>query len=119
MTQNAAQKPDRTRQVKARDYSNHPFVSNYPPLKEWLDQHEARCQWQVPSQPKDEESGLYSNGHDYPISYIECYVFPNGRCAIVIVHASKHGWDIYISDNDSRITATLEAAEARLGLVRP
>jgi hypothetical protein len=38
----------KTKKSKDRkdDTSDKPWVSNYPPLRDWLDKHDARCQWQ-------------------------------------------------------------------------
>jgi len=91
------------------DYSNHPYVSNYPQLQEWLDKNEARCMWQLPMG----ESGSY----DYPRAYVECYQIPaNGRVFIVLVHADRHGWDIYTACGNMNIEATLNDADIRLNL---
>lgn len=96
---------------KKVDTSHMPYVSNYPPLQEWLDKHEARCMWQVPMQCEHDRHG------EPPTAYVELYEFPKtSRHAIVLIHGRKMGWDIFISSNDHQIKTTLEDAERRLGL---
>lgn len=93
------------------DSSHKPWVSNYPPLAQWLDKHEARCMWQVPGneRPRDAE-------HDWhPQFYVECYLV-NRHPVIVIVRADKMGWDIYTAADTPAIDATLLDVERRIGL---
>lgn len=99
------------------DTSQMPYVSNYPPLQEWLDKHEARCMFQVPMQCVHDR-GVDENGrNEPPTAYVEQYLFPKtNTLAIVLVHGRKMGWDIFISSNDHEIKSTLEDAERRLGL---
>ena len=93
------------------DTSQMPYVSNYPPLQEWLDKHEARCTFQLPMQCEHDRNG------EPPTAYVEQYLFPKtNTLAIVLVHGRKMGWDIFISSNDHEIKSTLEDAERRLGL---
>lgn len=95
-----------------RDTSEHPYVENYPPLKEWLDKHEARCIWQVPAQHESERARAY------PTFYVELWLFPKtNRTAIIIVHSNKGGWDIHTPAGTNRVAETLEDAERRLGII--
>lgn len=96
---------------KNPDAADMPYVENYPPLKEWLDKHDARCMWQVPMQCEHERDGAP------PTAYVEQYMFPkSNRMAIIFVHARRMGWDIYVASNDRKVDSTLEDAERRLGL---
>jgi hypothetical protein len=89
-----------------------PFVSNYPPLQEWLIKHNARCMWQIPSNPKPRDADW-----DWtPGSYIEQWAI--GRhLFIIVVHSNKMGWDIFTNKETPRIDETLRDVELRLGLV--
>lgn len=79
------------------------YVSNYPPLREWLEKHEARCMWQEGTGPKDNPD------------FVECWIV-NGVAMIVVVHANRRGWDIFTPCRDSSIEATLTDAELRCGI---
>lgn len=97
------------------DTRNRPYVSNYPPLKEWLDKHEARCMWQIPMQC---EHSYRDDGRDYPTAYVECWVFPKThKLAVITIHAERHGWEIYTPGDSPKVVETLADAEKRLGLV--
>jgi len=92
------------------DTSQFPYVENYPPLRDWLKKHEARCMWQLPMQP---EHGR----EEPPTAYVEQWMFPKtSRMVVVVVYANKMGWDVFTSSNEHQIDATLEDAEERLGL---
>lgn len=92
-----------------KDYSNYPYVANYRELYDWLHQTEARCMWQ---QAIGEDSR-----NDYPRAYVECYMLPaNGRTFIVVVHAEKHGWELFTPCGSNGVEATLNDADIRLGL---
>jgi len=107
--QNAAHKT-----VKEHDdNSRKPWVSNYPPLREWLNKHDARCMWQVPSQERPNEAD-----YDWvPQAYIECWIVGRRPC-IIVVRGDKMGWEIYTDGDTHRIDETLLDAERRLGLVK-
>ena len=94
------------------DTNNHPYVSNYPPLQTWLDKHDARCMWQRSMQ--DEDSAQVRD-RGYPTAYIECWMV-NSRPVIIVVHANKHGWEIYTALNDIRTGTTLKDAEQRVSV---
>jgi hypothetical protein len=96
-----------------KDYSNHAYVSNYPPLHNWLNAHDARCMWQIPmQQPNADGEYEYDFG---PTAYVECWLVGK-RPVIVVVHANKNGWEIYTALDDNNIEATFADAEKRLGL---
>ncbi len=98
--------------TKARDTSNHPYVSNYKPLQAWLVKHDARCMWQVPSQEKPSDVG-----YDWvPQAYIECWIVGKRPC-IILVRGDKMGWEIYTDGNTNLVAETFADAERRLGLV--
>jgi len=102
------------KEKKERDYSNYPFVSNYPPLKEWLEVHKARCMWQLPMQC---EHSYRDDGRDYPTAYVECWLFPaTGRLAVITIHAERHGWEVYTPGDSPKIVEMLADAGARLGV---
>jgi hypothetical protein len=89
-----------------RSDKDKPYISNYPPLYEWLQRIEARCMTQVRGGGTDDD----------PRSYIETYLTPNGRNFIVVVHADQHGWEVFTPCDSNKIEDTLADAELRLGL---
>ncbi len=78
-----------------------PYVANYPPLAEWLEKIEARCDWQLP----------------LGTALVEGWRTLRGSTFILVVHADKKGWEIFTALDDNKIDATLLDAEKRLGLV--
>jgi hypothetical protein len=97
--------------ASTRDYSNHPFVSNYPPLKEWLDKHEARCMWQIPSHPRDEGDLDW-----YPQYYIEGWLVKK-RIVVLQIYSNKMGWNIFTDCGSNKVDDALADAEQRLNIV--
>ena len=95
------------KKTKREDNINKPWVSNYPPLKEWLDKNGAQCMDQMP----------YGNP-DSPAAYFEKWMTPNGRIFLIEVRANQMGWDIFTPGPSSEIAATLNDANDRLGLTR-
>lgn len=91
--------------AKARKTEDKPYVENYPPLRGWLRQIGARCDWQVP----------LGNAKE-PIAYVEQWQAPTGRSFIVVVHAMRHGWNIYTDCADDGIAPTLIDAAVRIGM---
>lgn len=81
------------------------YTANYPPLEEWLHRTEGRCAWQ-------KLIGDQNATH----AYMECWIWPTGRQAIVLVQSHKRGWDIFTNSTDPTVAATLIDAEQRLGL---
>ncbi len=106
--------PKKKAGTTTKDTSNHPYVSNYPPLRAWLDKHDARCMWQVPSQaPPSDPDEAYGW---VPQAYIECWIVGKRPC-IILVRGNKMGWEIYTDGNTIKIDETLADAERRLGIV--
>ncbi len=98
---------------KTVDTSNSPYVSSYPPLRDWLDKHDARCMWQTPREPKP-----YDVSYDWePQAYIECWMIAGHQPFILTIHNNKMGWEIYTNGNTPKVSETLADAERRLGLV--
>ena len=63
-----------------------PYVDNYPPLRDWLRNHEARCDWQVRIGGTEKD----------PTAFVESYSIPGAKCGvIVVVHAYGNGWNLY------------------------
>lgn len=94
------------------DLADMPYIENYPPLKEWLDKHDARCIWQVPMQCEH-------NRHEDqpPTVYIEKWFFPKTKRFVVIeVHARKFGWEVYIANDSNDVVKTIAQAETLMGL---
>jgi hypothetical protein len=91
--------------MSAEKNSRKPWVSNYPPLKAWLDKIDARCIDQIPV-----------NGPIEPTAYLEKWGTPTGRMFIVEVRANRMGWNIFTATENGTIAATLEDAEQRLGM---
>lgn len=94
------------------DYSNHPYVSNYPDLAAWLEKHDAHCAWQVPSSPAPED---YDPAW-YPSSYVEGWRVRGGLIVIIMIYSNKCGWDLFTALDSNKVDATLADAEERLGL---
>lgn len=88
------------------DIKDKPYVDNYPPLKAWLDKHEARCNWQLPLSKRGE-------------TFVESWSMPNGHDFLLTIHAYRRGWNLYTADRRGEIVVTLEDAEERLGLATP
>ena len=82
-----------------------PWTDNYPPLRDWLRKHKARCNWQLPLGSKT-----------FPSAYVESWSAPNGREFIVVVQANRLGWNIFTPEQSNEIVGTLADAEVRLGL---
>lgn len=80
---------------------NEPYVSNYPPLDQWLKKHGAHCLWQMMDGPEDRRTRA-----------VEAWVIGTST-AIVVVHRDRHGWEIFTSLNTLDINATLADAEQR------
>jgi len=83
-----------------------PYVDNYPPLKAWLDRHEARCNWQLP----------LGGTKDNPTGFVESFMVKDGGEVIVVIHARQLGWNLYTPCHSNGIAATLADADARLRL---
>lgn len=99
----------------AKDTSNHPYVENYPPLREWLDKHDGRCMWQIPMQCEHARQD-----RSPPTAYIEMWMFPKSNEQLIIeVRSNKMGWNIYSSTTSHEIYETLADAERRLGIGQP
>ncbi|GMV18629.1 MAG: hypothetical protein AMXMBFR56_68530 [Polyangiaceae bacterium] len=83
---------------------NEPYVSNYPPLDQWLKKHGARCLWQMLDGPEDQRTRA-----------VEAWQVGT-TTVIVVVHGNQHGWEIFTSLNTLDIAATLADAEQRCRL---
>lgn len=95
---------ERVRACKTADSKMKAWVSNYPPLHEWLQKIHAQCDIQIPFGANPDVGG-----------YVEQWQ-ANGRIFFVIVRALQQGWDILTPCYSNEIAATLEDAEKRLGL---
>jgi hypothetical protein len=89
--------------LKVQD-KDKPYIDNYPPLKSWLDEHDARCQWQLPLGPKTN-----------PTAYIEGWLVGTTMC-IIGVYSRQLGWYIYTTSGDNTVAGALADASKRLGL---
>lgn len=83
--------------TKANPHADKPYISNYPPLDEWLKRHEARCAWQRYDARMNLEGWMIGT-----------------RLCIVMVHANGGGWDIFTPSPSLIVTETLRDAEERL-----
>lgn len=81
-----------------------PYVANYPELRDWLENHNARCVWQ-----------LMRGEPDHHTQAVECWAIGKSL-AIVVVHADQHGWEIYTAPDTLRVDETLRDAEIRCGV---
>lgn len=73
------------------------------PLRDWLNERNARCAWQVPATKLNPRA-------------IEGWIV-NG-CVVVIICA-EYGWELYTQPSTNNIEATLIDAERRIGLDPP
>ena len=89
---------------KSDDNSNKPWVSNYPPLQEWLEKIGAHCVDQIAI-----------GDADAPIAYLEKWL-ANGQMLLVEVRSNGNGWNLYTAPQTLRIDETLADAERRLGI---
>lgn len=89
----------------AQDDKDKPWISNYPPLQAWLNEHDARCDWQIP----------YGNKNK-PAMYVEQWRTRGGREFIITVMANQGGWNVYSPCDSNSIVETLADLEARLGM---
>lgn len=97
-----------------KDYSDKPWVSNYPPLQDWLRKHEARCMWQWPcGEPPSDPDERYGWT---PVAYVECWMV-NLKTIFLVVHARKMGWEIYTALDSPKVDETLREVERRLGII--
>lgn len=87
------------------DTSNHPYVANYPSLRDWLRANDALCMWQLPM----DDGAAYG----YPAAYVECWRIGTSH-VIVVVRANKHGWEIYTAHPSNNVAETLADALARV-----
>jgi hypothetical protein len=83
--------------------ADQPWVSNYPPLDEWLKENNAVCNWQL--QRGERKSR--------PLVTVESWSI-NGYAFIIEVQSDRRGWNIYTSLPSNNITATLADALTRL-----
>lgn len=81
-----------------------PWVSNYPPLDQWLKRVGARCVHQMPVGYKER-----------PEAYIEMWE-ARGRMFSLFVFAGRRGWDVFSGITTNDIRETLEDLEQRLGI---
>lgn len=80
------------------------YTSNYPDLQKWLDDREARCNWQL-------LRGRLDSHHEHVESWsIGAHQF------IVVVRSHHLGWDVYTACGDIRVDETFADAERRLRL---
>lgn len=87
-----------------RAIKDRPYVDNYPPLRDFLRELEARCDWQLPLGDRDD-----------PTAYVEQWRTPSGATMIITVQFKRFGWDIATPCGSRDIGATLADAKERLG----
>lgn len=87
--------------ANASPHADKPYVDNYPPLRDWLREHNARCEWQVPI--GDRES---------PQAYVECWRVYKGA-VVLLIQANQNGWEIFSSLNTNKVQESLDDALAR------
>lgn len=97
--------PRKTSVAKDQD-TDKPWIHNYPPLRDWLNKHEARCNWQIPL-----------GDPDRPNAYVESWTFAGATGeVIIVVLANQNGWNLYTPHTGNKIDDSLIDAEHRLGL---
>lgn len=82
--------------------ADEPWISNYPPLREWLTEIGARCDFQIP------------NGKGKHRWMVEQWRAPGSMPFIVVVMPHRMGWEIYTPFAGNAIDATLADAKARI-----
>lgn len=93
---------------KADDNKNKPWVSNYPPLHDFLREIDARCDWQIPYGPARA-----------PTMYVEQWRAPGAAPFIIVVYADQHGWNIFTATLSEKIDATIEDVKRRIYYPKP
>lgn len=94
-----------TKKKSQRPNADQPWISNYPPLKAWLDKIGAMCGQQVPLGDPEE-----------PRAYFELWSVTGGKSFMLIVFANRNGWEIYTPVYTNKVAETLADAEKRLGI---
>ena len=83
-----------------------PYVSNYPPLRDFIANHAMRCNWQI----------VRNGDPENPDAFVESYSAPGMRECIIVVYGNGNGWAIYTPNESTKIDETLADAEKRLTL---
>ena len=78
-----------------------PWVENYPPLRDFLREINARCDWQVKLP--------YYGG-----AFAEQWRAPGGIQFIIVVLGQQHGWEIYTPTFKQKAVDTIEDARKRI-----
>lgn len=86
-----------------------PEVSDYPPLHDWLNKHDARCIWYV----SDWERGVKK-----PLRHVEAWLV-RGALVLVVLYAERRGWHVYTEANTTNIVAVFADIERRIGVADP
>lgn len=81
-----------------------PEISDYPPLLEWLNKHDAKCLWYV----SDWERGVKK-----PLRHVEAWLV-RGALVLVVLYAERRGWHIYTEANTTDIAAQFADVERRI-----
>lgn len=79
-----------------------PWISNYPPLHDWLMTNNARCDWQM----------RYGKGKQGFM--LEQWRLPHSLPFVVLVYASKGGWEIFTPCASNSIEQTLTDCAERI-----
>jgi hypothetical protein len=79
-----------------------PWISNYPPLHDWLNEHNARCDWQL------------KLGKGKHASMLEQWRLPGSLPFVILVMAQKYGWEIFTPGASNTVDATLADTKARI-----
>lgn len=95
---------NRNKNPGARDGkdADEPWISNYPPLAEWLKEIEARCDFQIP------------HGKGRHRWMVEQWRAPGSMPFIVVVMPQRMGWEIYTPTATNNIDATFADVRARI-----
>lgn len=79
--------------------ADRPYIENYPPLRDWLVRHQARCLSQD------------AVGEDFWERWRI-----GVRVVLVEVRAKKGGWDLWTACDSVKVEETFKDAERRLGI---
>lgn len=81
-----------------------PEVTDYPPLLEWLNKHDARCVWFISD---------WETGRKNPSRHVEAWMLRGGAIVLIELRADKRGWNLYTAPNTNDIPQTFADAEQR------
>lgn len=92
----------RAKNPGAKPDADEPWISNYPPLQGWLNDNDARCDWQM-------RFGKRKEGF-----MLEQWRLPGSLPFIVLVYTRGMGWEIFTPNASVSIDDTLADTKERI-----